>query len=132
MALDVYRDELFVFIDLNPVDYIEKTPEEIYQIEILPKPVSVKLHRTAEYNVAICLQLFYETADFDKLTFNSEEFTIKPPPAISPVTLQLCLVFKNEWDRINIVLDYYKRTHEVERFILYDNQSDTPIPESIA
>ena len=38
---------------------------------------------------------------------------------------------KNEWDRVKPFIDFYRQVHKVERFIIYDNQSDGRPPNII-
>jgi hypothetical protein len=132
MILDVYTDAKTVYIDLNPVNFIELPNSEIYAIlKFHPIPSGQKVHRTTEFNVAIFLEL-----NFDELPaiveINGVQYKVKHPHDIPPVDLQLCLVFKNEWDALPYVMDFYKRVHGVKRFILYDNQSDAPPPAEIS
>ena len=127
--LDVYStSQNKVYVDINPATYFEN---KNYEIEIVPKSKEFKIHSTPNYNVASFLEL--EFSEIPRvLTIDKQEYEVKEPNAcIIPIDLQLCLVFKNEWHRIPLVLEYYKRVHKVQRFILYDNQSTDPIPAEI-
>jgi len=126
--LDVYVSYGVVYIDLNPAKYIEL--QNLPKFTIQPAPINLNLKRTAEYNVAIFLELeFHKIPTI--LHIDDQMYVVKPQSTLPPVDLQLCLVFKNEWLQIPTVLNYYRRVHGVQRFILYDNQSTDPVPPEI-
>lgn len=130
MVLDVYQNNNIVYIDLNPANWIELPDTEILKTAKLDSSIHVQIRRTIEYNVAIFLELEF-TEPQNSITFADKTYEVKQPPPLTPVDLQLCLVFKNEWYAIPSVLNYYRRAHGVQRFILYDNQSDTPPPAEL-
>jgi len=132
--LDVYRsptDPKIVYIDLNSAIYLEISDEEIYaKLNLGPEPLAQKVFRTNNYNTAIFLEVTIPES-IHELTINNIVYPISPSPLLSNVTAQLCLVFKDEWHIIPTVVDYYRRVHNVERFILYDNNSESPPPPEI-
>ena len=126
MVLDVYRHNTTVYVDLNPANWIEMPDKEILEAAALdPAPAQVRIRRTIEYNVAIFMELEFTEPQFS-IKIADKIYEVKQPPTLPLVDLQLCLVFKNEWARLPTVLNYYRRTHGVQRFILYDNQSEDP------
>jgi hypothetical protein len=132
MILDIYagKDNI-VYIDLNPAYAIEMPNSAIRTaLEISPIPAEFTIRRTVEYNVAIFAEVKFAVPPYS-IIINGKEHLVKQQPPLRPVELQLCLVFKNEWQRVPTVLNYYRRVHGVQRFILYDNQSDSPPPHEI-
>jgi len=126
--LDIYVSAEKVYIDLNPAKFIEIPNKPNFTIE--PEPKNILLRQTKEFNVAIFLELeFHEIPSAIRL--DGIQYQVKSQSALPPVDLQLCLVFKDEWLQIPTVLDYYRRVHGVQRFILYDNQSSNPPPQDI-
>ena len=126
--IDIYTIGSKVYADLNPAIWIEFTDSEIAaKFSPLPPP-ALEVHRTTTYNVAI----FLKFDKVDSVNFNKKEHKPKqhnPGPSLNS---QLCLVFKNEWSRISKFINYYKRVHKVDRFLLYDNNStEQPDPEII-
>lgn len=129
--LDVYRSNKFIYIDLNPGNFIENSDEEIYaKLKVTPEPLAQKLFKSVNYNIAIYLEITIPD-EIHSISINGTVYPIKDVLSLAPVTAQLCLVFKNEWPNIPIVIDYYRRVHRVERFILYDNNSTEPPPKEI-
>ena len=127
-VLDVYVSYGIVYIDLNPTKFIELQNEPNFTIQ--PAPTKLILKKTTEYNVAIFLELeFHEIPD--TILLDGQLYQVKQQSPLPLVDLQLCLVFKDEWYRIPTVLNYYRRVHGVQRFILYDNQSADPPPADL-
>ena len=127
-VLDVYVSYGIVYIDLNPAKFIELQNEPKFTIQ--PAPTKLILKKTTEYNVAIFLELeFHEIPD--TILLDGQLYQVKQQSPLPLVDLQLCLVFKDEWYRIPTVLNYYRRVHGVQRFILYDNQSADPPPADL-
>jgi len=129
--LDVYRSNKIVYIDLNPANFIENSDEEIYaKLKLVPEPLAQKLFKSVNYNIAIYLEVTIPD-EICSITINETIYPIKEALTLVPVTAQLCLVFKDEWHNIPTVINYYSRVHKVERFILYDNNSEKPPPKEI-
>lgn len=128
----MYSNGRNVFVDLNPQYYIEyPTSEELLKaIDVHPKPTTIHVRKTHEYNVAVFLELVY-TVRPASIQLNSHSYGVEIPPNLPLTVAQLCLVFKNEWDRIPLVIEYYRKVHGIQRFILYDNQSDSPPPTAV-
>jgi hypothetical protein len=76
--------------------------------------------------VAIFVQ-FDQTAE---VNFNGIVYKSKTPTS-QPVLSQMCIVFKDEWDRILKFVNFYQTKHNVDRFLLYDNNSADPPPQEI-
>jgi len=128
--LDIYRQGSIVYADLNSAYFIEKSDDEIR--EILNFGVEFEIHKTKEFNVAIYIS-FPLSHDITTITIQTTVYTIKLPLNLASVNSQICLLFKNEWNRVPKVLDFYKRTHGIQRFILYDNSEiSEPPPEILA
>jgi len=128
--LDIYRQGDIVYADLNSAYFIEKSDDEIRKI--LNFGVEFEIHKTKEFNVAIYIS-FPLNHTITTITIQNTTHTIKPPLNSAPVNSQICLLFKNEWNRVPKVLDFYKRTHGIQRFILYDNgEISEPPPEILA
>lgn len=127
-VLDVYTVNNKTFMDLNPAIWIEFTNHEITSKFSEEKPINLEVYRTTTYNVAIYVQ-------FDKqaeVNFNQKVYKSKVAESGPAVFTQLCVVFKNEWDKIPNFINFYKRVHNIDRFILYDNNStQTPSTEII-
>lgn len=119
-VIDIYTVNGKTYMDLNPTEFIEFTDREI-AAQFTPNcPPNLEIHRTTTYNVAIYIQ-------FDQLSevkFSGKVYKPKVVEPGPPLLSQLCLVFKNEWSRIQNFINFYKRVHGVERFLLYDNNSD--------
>ena len=112
-VLDVYTVNDKTFIDLNPAIWIEFTNHEIASKFTQPSPINLEVHRTTTYNVAIYLK-------FDKqeeVNFNQKVYKSKVAESGPAVFTQLCVVFKNEWDRIPNFINFYKRVHNIDRFL---------------
>jgi len=129
--LDVYRSNKFVYIDLNPANFVENSDEEICaKLKLVPEPLAQKLFKSVNYNIAIYLEVTIPD-EILSISINGTTYIIKESLILTPVTAQLCLVFKNEWPNIPAVINYYSRVHKVERFILYDNNSEGTPPKEI-
>lgn len=123
--IDIYAIDNKVYADLNPAIWIELTDNEI-AAKFSQQPPNLEIHRTTTYNVAIYLKF----DPVDSVIFNNKNYTPKIVNPGPPLLSQLCLVFKNEWSRISKFINYYKRVHKVDRFLLYDNNSsEEPAPE---
>jgi hypothetical protein len=120
-----------VYIDLNSAIYLEFSDEEISaKLKLGQPPLAQKVFRTKNYNTAIFIEVTIPES-IHTLTINNIIYPINPSPPRSNVIVQLCLVFKDEWHIVPTVIGYYKRVHKVERFILYDNNSESPPPTEI-
>jgi len=132
--LDIYRSSTnlnLVYVDLNSAIYLEISDEEIYaKLKLQPEPLAQKVFRTNNYNTAIFLEVTIPEK-IQQITINNTIYSITEPIILPNITVQLCLVFKDEWHIIPQVIDYYRRVHNVERFILYDNNSSTGPPQEI-
>jgi len=126
--LDIYRQGTDVYADLNPTVFIEKSDDEIRKF--LNLAVEFQIHKTKEFNVAIYIS-FTLRSDIDTITISQKVYTIKQPLNLPQINSQICLMFKNEWIRVPKVLDFYKRTHGIQRFILYDNDEISAAPPEI-
>lgn len=126
-VIDIYTINDKTYMDLNPAIWIEISDHEIQEKFSPNIPSSLEIHRSLTYNVAIFLK-------FDKLEtihFNKKERKGKVVEVGPPLLIQLCLVFKNEWSKIPNFINFYKRVHGIERFLLYDNNSNEQIPNDI-
>lgn len=117
--LDIYNVDDITYIDLNPAVWIEFTDHEITSKFNPIPPNNIEICRTTTYNVAIYIKL----AKLEEVNFNEKVYNPKETKTTS-VLSQLVLVFKNEWSRIPNFINFYKRVHNIDRFILYDNNSD--------
>lgn len=121
-VIDIYTICEKTYVDLNPAEFIELTNHEITDKFFPEAPSNLEVYRTTTYNVAIFLKFDkVDSVNFNKKTHKSK--VVESGPAL---TSQLCLVFKNEWSRIQNYINFYKRVHGVNRFLLYDNNSTEP------
>jgi hypothetical protein len=126
-VIDIYTINDKTYMDLNPAIWIEISDHEIQNKFSQNIPSSLEIHRVLTYNVAIFLK-------FDKMetiNFNKKDWKIKVIEFETIHLSQLCLVFKNEWSRIPKFINFYKRVHGIERFLLYDNNSSEKIPDEL-
>jgi hypothetical protein len=127
-VIDIYTIGDKTYVDLNPAEFIELKNHEIADKFFPEPPSNLEVYRTTTYNVAIFLKFDkLESVNFNKKTHKSK--VVESGPAL---TSQLCLVFKNEWSRIQNYLNFYKRVHGINRFLLYDNNStEEPLTDLI-
>lgn len=129
--IDIYAIDNKVYADLNPAIWIEFTNHEIAAKFSPEPPPNLEVYRTTTYNVAIFLK-FDPVEPDNSVNFNKKVYKIKVVEVGPSLNSQLCLVFKNEWSRISKFINYYKRVHKVDRFLLYDNNStEEPLTEII-
>jgi len=119
-VLDIYTVDNITYIDLNPGIWITIPNHEISSKFTEQIPVNLEVYRTVTYNVAIYVQF----SKLDQVNFNEKVYFPKVVES-KPVLSQLCLVYKNEAHRISKFIEFYKRVHKVDRFLLYDNNSDS-------
>ena len=122
-VLDIYTIGDITYMDLNPAIWIEILNHEIAsKFSEIPTniPNNLEIYRTTSYNVAI----FVQFSKMEEVNFNKKVYKPKVEEFGQPVLSQLCLVFKNEFNRIPNFIKFYKRVHNVDRFLLYDNNSD--------
>ena len=125
--IDIYTINDITYVDLNPAIWIEFQDHEITsKFSPLP-PTNLKVYRTTTYNVAIYLTF----NELEEVNFNKKVYKSKVHKSGPPLLSQLCLVFKNEWSRIPNFINFYKRVHGIDRFLLYDNNSDGEPPSEI-
>jgi len=122
-VLDVYNVSDITYMDLNPANFIELTNHEIESKFTPNPPNNLEIHRTTTYNVAIFIK-FSKVDNLKGVNFNEKVYFPKDEESLGPVNSQLCILFKNEWNRIPNFIKFYKRVHNVDRFLLYDNNSD--------
>jgi hypothetical protein len=118
-VLDIYTVDDITYIDLNPGLWITIPNHEITSKFTTNVPINLEVYRTVTYNVAI----YVKCSKLDQINFNGKVYFPKVVES-KPVLSQLCLVFKNEIHRIPKLIEFYKRVHNVDRFLLYDNNSD--------
>lgn len=121
-VLDVYTVNDKIFMDLNPAIWIEFTNHEITGKFSETIPNNLEVYRTTTYNVAIYLKFDNQ----EEVNFNKKVYKSKVAESGPAVFTQLCVVFKNEWNRIPNFINFYKRVHNIDRFLLYDNNSEEP------
>jgi len=125
--LDIYygHDDS-IFLDLNPCEYIEKTDNEILAALNIDAAYQVEVIRTCDFNVAIFVRIIAKDG-LDEIKIEGEFYKINRVSQ-ELVDIQICVVMKNEWHRLNSFLRFYRKVHNISRFIIYDNQSDEPAP----
>lgn len=131
-VLDIYSvNAKKTYMDLNPAKWIEFTDEIILSKFSPQPPINSKVYRTTTYNVAIYIE-FDKIDESEEVNFNQKVYKSKVAESGPNQLSQLCLVFKNEWSKIPNFINFYKRVHGVDRFLLYDNNStETPVKEII-
>lgn len=130
--VDAYQDGTSIFVDLNPAVWIRRNDTQIR--DDLSAAVGgalgdLRVRRTASHNLAIfaempCrgqpwLEMFGRRLDVGSCDQQ-------------PVELQSCILFRDSWQDLPAYMEFYRRSHHVQRFILYDNNSGTALPQEIA
>ena len=118
-VLDVYTVNDKTYMDLNPAIWIEFTNHEITSKFSQQIPNKLEVYRTTTYNVAIYIKFDNQ----EEVNFNQKVYKSKVVESGPAVFTQLCVVFKNEWNRIPNFINFYKNVHHIDRFLLYDNNS---------
>ena len=119
--LDCYRSGQFTYIDLAPQKWIEKSDDELKSYlsirDLRGNPVNFSIHRSVNFYVAIFLKI--EKFLDDNLVINKKEVRVTDSVSASP-KIQLGIVFRENPSDVIECINFYKKTHGINRFVVYN------------